>query len=185
MAKRRGLLNHNACDSVDIPRAYRSEMQTWDEYELNKFLEAAKDTQYYALFYTALFTGMRRSELLALRWQDIDFIYGQISVNRSLHQLKDGSYIFTAPKSEKSRRTIALPPSAFLVMADYRKQKEAEALMLDTNIKEDALIFCNIDGTPWRPNTISRAWSNLAAWPGVKVIRFHDARHTNASLMLK
>lgn len=123
--------------------------------------------------------------MLALRWQDIDFLYSQVSVNRSLHRLKDGSYIYTAPKSEKSRRTIALPPSAFLVLQEYRQQKEAEALMLDVKIKDSDLVFSNIDGIPWRPNTISRAWANLAIKARVKIIRLHDARHTHALLILK
>jgi len=180
-----GLVSRNVADGAELPSSQNADMQTWGEAELNVFMEAAKDTQYYALFYTALFTGMRRSELLALRWQDIDFIYGQIYVNRGLHQLKGGEYVFTAPKSKKSRRTIALPPSAFLVLSDYRKQKEADALMLEVEIKDGDLIFCHIDGTPWRPNTITRAWSMLAARAGVKVIRLHDARHTHASLMLK
>jgi integrase len=119
-------------------------MQVWNEDEVICFLEAAKTTPYYALFYTTLFTGMRRSELLALRWQDIDFIYGQIYVTRSLHQLKDGSYIFTQPKSEKSRRTIALPPSAFLVLNEHRKAKEAEALLLSKTLSDNELVFCNL-----------------------------------------
>lgn len=179
-----GLIARNVADGVDVPRAKRSDMQTWDETEVNQFLEAAKDTQYYPLFYLALFSGMRRSEILALRWQDIDFIYSQVYISRSLHHLKDGTYIFTQPKSEKSRRTIALPPSAYLVLQDYRKQKEAEGLLLDTPLKDTDLAFSAL-GKPLRPNTVSRAWSLLATKAGVKVIRLHDARHTHASLMLK
>ena len=72
----------NVADGVDVPRIHRTEMQTWDENEVNRFLEAAKDSPYYVLFYTALLTGMRRSELLALRWVDVDFIFSQIYVNR-------------------------------------------------------------------------------------------------------
>jgi len=179
-----GLVVHNAADGVDVPRARPGEMKTWDEAELNKFLEAAMSTQYYALFYTALFTGMRRSELLALRWQDIDSIYSQIYVNRSMHQLRDGSRVFTAPKTDKSRRTIALPPSAFLVLEAYRKAQEVECAMLGTALKDSDLVFSNL-GKPLRPNTVTRAWGMLAAKAGVKVIRLHDARHTHASLMLK
>jgi integrase len=159
-------------------------MQTWDEAELNHFLEAAKSTPYYALFYTTLYTGMRRSELLALRWQDIDFIYSQIYVNRSIHQLKDGSFVFTAPKTDKSRRTIALPPSAFLTLESYRKAREIECKMLDVPLKDSDLVFSNL-GKPLRPNTVTRAWGMLAVKAGGKVIRLHDARHTHASLMLK
>lgn len=156
-----GLISRNAADGVDVPRPRRNDMQIWDEAELKQFLQAAKGTQYYALFYTALYTGARRSELLALRWQDIDFIYGQIYVNRSMHHLKDGSYVFTAPKSERSRRTIALPPSAFLVLSEYRKDKEAESLMLDIPLKDSNLVF-SVLGKPLRPNTVSRAWPMLA-----------------------
>ena len=179
-----GLITRNVADGVDAPRAKRPDMQTWDEAEVNQFLEAAKDTQYFALFYTALFTGARRSELLALRWQDIDFIFCQVYVNRSMHHLQDGSYIFTQPKSEKSRRTIALPPSAFLVLQDYQKQKETEGLLLGMPLKDTDLVFSAL-GKPLRPNTVSRAWAMLAVKVGVRVIRLHDARHTHASLMLK
>lgn len=183
-ALRWGVVARNVADGVDAPKCRRSDMQIWNEAELNTFLEAAKGTQYYALFYTALFTGARRSELLALRWQDIDFLYGQIYINRSLHHLKDGTYIFTAPKTARSRRTIALPPSAFLVLEAYRKAKEVEAAMMDETLKDSDLVFNSL-GKPWRPNTVSRAWVMLAAKAGVKPIRLHDARHTHASLMLK
>jgi len=179
-----GLVSRNVADAVEPPKFKRPQMQTWNEDEVNCFLEAAKGTQYYALFYTALFTGMRRSELLALRWQDIDFIYGQIYVTRSLHHLKDGSYVFTQPKSERSRRTIALPPSAFLVLSEYRKVKDTDALLLDKPITDADLAFSNL-GKPLRPNTVTYAWVRIAARAGVKVIRLHDARHTHASLMLK
>jgi len=180
-----GLVARNVADAVKPPKFKRSQMQTWNEDEASRFLEIAKDTQYYALFYTALFTGMRRSELLALRWQDIDFIYSQIYISRSLHHLKDGSYVFTQPKSERSRRTIALPPSAFLVLSEYRKQREVDALLLDKPITESDLVFSHYDRKPLRPNTITYAWIRIAARAGVKIIRLHDARHTHASLMLK
>lgn len=179
-----GSVSRNVADGLDLPRAGRSEMQIWNEDEISQFLEAAKGTQYYALFYTALYTGARRSELLALHWHDIDFIYGQIYVNRSMHHLKDGSYVFTAPKSQRSRRTIALPPSAFLVLQEYQKAKEAESLLMDVPLRDNDLVF-SVLGKPLRPNTVSRAWATLAARVGVKVIRLHDARHTHASLMLK
>jgi integrase len=179
-----GLVNRNVADAVDPPRFKRSTMQTWNEDEVNRFLEAAIDSRYYPLFYTALFTGMRRGELLALRWQDIDFIYSQIYVSRSLHQLRNGNYIFTQPKSEKSRRTIAISSSLFLVLSEYRKIKEAEALLLGQTINEADLVFSN-SGKPLRPNTVTYAWERMAAQADVKVIRLHDARHTHASLMLK
>jgi len=180
-----GLISRNVADGVDVPRIHRNEMQTWNENELNNFLEAAKDSLYYELFYTALFTGMRRSELLALRWQDIDFIYSQIYVNRSLHHLKDGSYIFTEPKSARSRRTIALSPSAVLILKNYYERRQMDGAFLGTPLTDNDLVFSTFEGKPLRPNTVTRAWQTLATRAGVKVIRLHDARHTHATLMLK
>jgi integrase len=180
-----GLVNRNAADAVDAPRARHKEMQIWDENESNQFLKIAKESSYYALFHTALFTGMRRSELLALRWHDIDFVFCRLSVNRSLHHLKDGSFIFTEPKSASSRRTIALSPSAILTLKEHKEKQALERVMLAIPLKDDDLVFSDPDGRPLRPNTVTRAWRVLAARAGVKAIRLHDARHTHASLMLK
>jgi len=179
------LISRNPADAVRPPRAKSAEMQTWDESEVSQFLAVARDSHYYVLFYTALFTGMRRSELLALRWQDVDFIYSQIYVNRSLHHLKDGSYVFTQPKSAKSRRTIALPPSAILTLKEHRDNAAMDRAMLEVPLTDNDLVFSTIEGKPLRPNTITLAWQTTAAKAGVKVIRLHDARHTHASLMLK
>jgi len=180
-----GLLSRNVADGVDLPRGEHTEMQTWDEDDITRFLEAAKVTPYYALFYTALFTGMRRSELLGLRWADVDFILSQLYVNRSLHQLNNRSYVFTQPKSVRSRRTIALSPSTILTLKRHKEQQALEKAMLGMMLKEDDLVFSTPEGKPLRPNTITRAWANLARRCGLKVIRFHDARHTHASLLLK
>ena len=176
-----GLVSRNVADGVDVPKAQRGEMITWDEDDIARFLKAAESTPYYALFYTALFTGARRGELLLLRWSDVDLLFNPtISVSRSLHQLKDNSFVYTEPKTAKSRRTIALSPSVIPILSDHR-----EKMRVILPIREDALVFSTPEGTPLRPNTVSRAWTILAARCGVKVIRFHDARHTHASLMLK
>ena len=180
-----GLVNRNVADAIDPPKFHHTDMQTWSEEEVNQFLTRAKDSHYYALFHTALFTGMRRSELLALRWQDVDLLFNQVCVNRSLHHLKDGTYIFTQPKSAKSRRTIALTPSSVLVLRDHQARQRLDQTMQGIPQSDQDLVFSNIDGKPLRPNTITRAWNTLAAQCGLKRIRLHDARHTHASLMLK
>lgn len=180
-----GMVARNIADATSPPKLQRTDIQTWDESELTQFLEIARSTQYYALFYLALFTGMRRSELLALRWCDIDFILSQVNVSRGLHHLRDGSYVFTQPKSASSVRSIALSPSALMVLDNHHTTKLIEAGMLGMKLKDSDLVFCHLDGMPLRPNTISRAWQTTAKRAGIKVIRFHDARHTHASLMLK
>jgi integrase len=178
-----GMLGRNVADGVDAPRSRRNDMQTWDDFEVRHFLEAARSSPYYALFHTALFTGMRRSELLALQWRDIDLY--EIHVSRSLHQLRDGSYVFTQPKSAKSRRTIALSPSSVLTLMEHKEKQAGVQAVLGASLKQDDLVFSTGEGRPLRPNTITRAWAVMAKKAGVKPIRLHDARHTHASLMLK
>ena len=179
-----GLLNRNPSDAATIPPMHRKEMQTWNEDEVNLFLDQAKKGFYYALFHTALYTGMRRSELLGVTWEDVDLLMCQLRVTRGLHQVH-GKYVYTQPKTVRSRRTIALSPSTLAVLHDHRTAKEAEALLVGKPINDNDLVFSLPDGKPLRPNTITRAWAITAARSGVKVIRLHDARHTHASLMLK
>jgi integrase len=146
----------------------------------------AQQTQYYALFYTAIFTGMRRSELLALRWQDVDLLLLQVSVNRSLHQIKGGRTVFRQPKTEKSRRLIALTPSTASLLQEYRNSQNILRESLGYSKLTDAdLVFCRYDGKPFLPNTVTHNWTKLVRRAGLSGIRLHDARHTHASLMLK
>ncbi|MDD5094758.1 MAG: site-specific integrase [Dehalococcoidia bacterium] len=180
-----GLLARNPAHSTTPPRATRPDMQTWGGDEIGQFLEAAKKTQYHALFYLALYSGARRSELLSLRWQDVDLLLGQIYISRTLHHLRDGGYVFSEPKSAKSRRTVALPPSAVGVLCQHREQQQHQRQTLGSTLSESDLLFADAQGWPLRPNTVSRAWVNLAVRSGLKAIRFHDARHTHATLLLK
>lgn len=179
------MISRNVADSVDIPGIRHNEMQTWDEADVTHFLQAAKISRYYALVYTALFTGMRRSELLALRWQDIDFLFGQVFVNRNLHHLKDGSYVFIQPKSARSRRTIALSPATSLLLKEHKERQSLERAKLGITQKDDDLVISDVQGKPLRPNIVTLAWSNLIARCGLKPIHLHDSRHTHASIMLK
>lgn len=180
-----GMVSRNVADAVTPPKPGHTAIRTWDEREIATFLEASKSTRYHALFYTALFTGARRSELLALRWSDVDLLAGEIGVTRGLHRLGNGSYVFSEPKSAKSKRTIALSPSAILVLKEHHQTQKLERDMLGLPFADDSLAFCQYDGKPLRPNTVTRAWAIVAERCGVPVIRFHDARHTHASLMLK
>ena len=175
----------NPADAVTPPRVQRHEIQTWNEEDVKQFLIAAKESEYYPIFYLALFTGMRRSELLALKWSDIDFIYSQIYINRSIHHLRNGQTIFRQTKSAQGNRTIALPPSATLVLKEYHEKCQSLRLLNGNPLQEDDLVFCHINSNPLLPDTITHAWIKLLRRKGLKNIRLHDTRHTHASLMLK
>jgi integrase len=119
-----------------------------------------------------------------LRWCDIDLDMGTISINRSLHQLADKSFIFQAPKTAKSRRLVALPPSATIVLRKHREAQTGSRLLLGFPVTEDSLVFCHHDGSPMLPHSITNAWKRLVKKAGFQGIRLHDARHTHATLML-
>lgn len=180
-----GILTINVADAVRPPRVQRPEMHTWDEEDITRFLEATKETPYYALFYAALFTGMRRSELLALRWQDVDFILSQVNVSRSLHRLRGGGIVFRPTKTTKGRRAVALPPSATLILKEHYENQKLERAMLGESLTSDDLVFSHLDGRPLMPDSVTHAWIKLVRRAGLKHIRLHDARHSHASLMLK
>ena len=180
-----GLLSRNPVDAISAPRATRTEMKVMSEQDLNRFLQAARTTPYHTLFYLALFTGMRRSELLALRWSDIDLLLCQLSVTRSMHRLNNGDIIFRPPKTAKGRRTISLSPSTALVLKQHRDGQQALRLLQGLNLREEDLIFSKEDRSPISPNVVTSAWIRLAKRVGLQGIRLHDARHTHASLMLK
>ena len=185
MAVTWGLISRNPADAATPPRPQHSQMHTMDEDDLQAFLEAAKTTPYYAIFFTALFTGMRRSELLALRWPDVDLPLCQVSVTQSMHRLHDGSLVFRQPKTAKGRRMIALPPSLCLVLKEHKEKQTLERAMLGVALKPDDLVFSALDGKPLLPDTISHAWTKIVKRAGLNHFRLHDARHTHASFMLK
>jgi integrase len=160
-------------------------MKTMNEDELQIFLAEAKKTPYYTMFYTVLFTGMRRSELLALRWSDVDLLMCQISVTQTLHHLRDGSIVYRQPKTAKGRRMIALSPSLALVLKGHKEKQSLERIMVGAKLKETDLVFGTPEGKPLLPDAISNAWVRIIKRAGLSHFRLQDARHTDASLLLK
>lgn len=189
-AVKTGLLIRNVSEAVDTPKIQRPEMKVMNESDINNFLDHAKETPYYALFYTCLFTGMRRAELLALRWTDVDLILCQIYVTRSMQYLDSASpgnrISFKEPKTKKSRRLISLSPSNAIVLREHQESQNNLRLCLDhPALTDNDLVFSKYDGYPLLPGSITHAWTRLARRCGLHGVRLHDARHTHASLLLK
>jgi integrase len=156
-----------------------------NETDLHIFLEMARNTEYYSLFYTLLFTGCRRAEALALRWSDVDLLLCQLSVTRSM-QFVDNKVTFKQPKTVKSRRLINLSPSTVAVLQEHWEAQIRMRQSLDLPLVTDNdLVFSHWDGTPLLPNSVTHAWIKLVRHCGLHGVRLHDARHTHASLLLK
>lgn len=152
---------------------------------MNSLLNAARGVPYYSLFYTAVYTGLRRSELLALRWCHVDLDLATLSVVKTLHQLHNQEFIFRQPKSKRGRRQIALSPSLALLLRQHKAEQEATRKLLGLGLSASDLIFSQADGSPLQPDSITQAFTRLARSIGLHGVRFHDLRHTHATLMLR
>lgn len=184
-AMKMGLLNRNPADGVSPPRYQRHRWQPLSEAGVIDVLEEARGSRYYCLFYLALYTALRRSELLALRWCDYDPALFRLHVSRSLHQLHGSEVVIRAPKSERSRRVVSLPPSAVDVLEKQREEQANIRAGAGRELRDEDLIFSDLKGRPLRPDTVTHAWLKLVRRIGLEGTRLHDARHTHASLMLK
>ena len=180
-----GLIPRNPCDLVSAPRAKSKGLSIMTENEIKAFLAAAHETDYGVLFHVFLYTGARRSEVLALRWCDFDPALCKLSITRSIHRLRGGEIIFQPTKSDMSKRTIDLDPITVDVLQRHKEQVFSQCLDLGVVLKDTDLIFSRYDGQPLLPDTISHAWTKLAKKLGIPASNLHLARHSHASLLLK
>jgi integrase len=183
------LITRNPAKAVRPPKVERREMRAWNGDQVVCFLEKTRSNidyvMYFELFYIDFATGMRLSEILALRWNDVDLDTGEIRINRTVYQLNDGSIVYGSPKSVRSRRTIVLPPSAIEVLRRHYQAQTAYRTMLGLTLNEDDFIFTRPDGRPFRPGTIGQAFRRMVKHTDLPPIRFHDIRHTHASLLIQ
>jgi len=180
-----GILVRNVAEAVDPPHPRSKELAVLGPNEVQLILEAAKETPYYVLFFTKAYTGLRRGELLGLRWGDIDLEKATLSVIQTLQQLRNGEYIFREPKSKRSRRQIALSPSLAIALWEYRLKQEQARRLLGKPLAPTDLVFSHPDGRPFRPNSVTRALQVIAESVGLKGVRLHDLRHAHATILLQ
>ena len=178
------LLARNPADAVEPPRSQRKEMCALDEPETARLLNAAKGTRLYMPILLAVTTGMRRGEILGLRWQDLDLTTSMLSVRQSLEQTK-ARVAFKQPKTVKGRRVIALPQITVEALHEHKKEQAKQRLLLGPDYRDHGLVLANVDGTPWAPNSFTSSYRSLVARLGLAQIRFHDLRHTHATQLLR
>ncbi len=178
-----GLLPRNAAD-VKAPRPAPDEMRPLSEAEARAFLEAASDERSEALYVLAITTGLRRGELLGLRWDDADLEKGTLRVGRSLVR-EGGRYTLGDTKTKRGRRQVNLTPRTVNALKAHRKRQLEERVSLAGLYEDQGLIFATSAGTPIQPeNLVKRSFKPLLKKAGLPEIRFHDLRHTCATLLL-
>ena len=181
-AVRQGYLGRNPCELVDPPSPTRKLMRTLRPGEVEVLLDTARDSYYYPVIYTALSTGLRQAELLGLRWRDINL--GSISVSQVLYKRR-GICQFKEPKTTHSRRSVAMTPKLVLFLSEYKEDRKRLYHEFGKELTLDDLVFTSeVEGKPIDPGVLSHAFKRMARKAGMEDIRFHDLRHTFASLML-
>ncbi|WP_329316734.1 site-specific integrase (plasmid) [Streptomyces sp. NBC_01278] len=153
--------------------------------EARQLLQAAKTDRLHALYELALCTGLRKGELLGLRWEDLDLDGGTASVCRSLQRTRTGGLIALPTKTRASERRIALPTECVHSLTNHRERQEEERSSLGAGWSDRDLVFTTPAGGPLDPANLTRRFRGLLDRAGLRRIRFHDLRHSTATLLLE
>lgn len=181
------LIPRNPACGVKSPQVRREEIKPLSPEQARFFLRTAAGTgdRLEALYAVAIHCGLRQGELLALKWEDVDLETGTLQVRRSLSGSSDGRPVFTTPKTAKSRRQVRLTAGATEALKRHRKRQLEERLRVAGLWRDHGLVFTTETGTPLdRHNLCQRSFKRLLKRAGLPGIRFHDLRHTCATLLL-
>jgi integrase len=185
-----GYIETNAARVRDVaPRSVKREMGVWDATQVRAFLATVVDDRLYGLWRLTAMTGMRRAEVAGLHWSDVDLDARTVHITRTLVAAPDGQVNWETPKTDRSRRVVEIDAETVRVLRDHRRQQAAEQLRAlgawpDTG-EEAGLCFTDEAGQPLRPPYVSRRFGDLVRRvEGLPVIRFHDLRHTHATVSL-
>jgi integrase len=183
-AVRWGMVARNVTEMVDAPRRTFPDITTWNAEQVGQFFEVSDQGDLGALWRLALLTGMRRGELLGLKWEDIDLDRGSLAVRRTLSRGKGGTWEIGQPKTATGRRSIALPQSCVTALRKHRVAQNTERLRLGELWEDNDFVFTNRTGGPLHVNSMMLQFRKLTEAAGLPKIRFHDLRHTSATLLL-
>ncbi len=182
-----GMLARNPTDGVSLPRLNRNEMRALSPAEAAGFLQAVAQDKWSAVFVLALFTGMRPSEYLALKWTDVDLEKGTVTVQRSLVETGKGCKMHVdETKTASSRRSIPLPTTVVRALVEHKRRQAEERLAAGAKYRNQGFVFATHLGNPVHNfNLIRRHFKKILKSAGLpETIRLYDLRHSCATLML-
>ena len=168
-----GMVPRNVADFVQAPKAEKKSFAFYTKDQLNLFLDTVKGHRFYPIYVLAVYCGFREGEVLGIHHEDIDLQNGVINVRHAVLSLK-GGLVITEPKTESSKRAVTLPPTALFVLKRHLEQ-------LKTN---QGLVFTTSSGKPISPRNLVRHFKSALKEANLPDIRFHDLRHSHASLLL-
>lgn len=176
------LIPRNVADGIKAPRPKKKEINPLNPDQAKTFLKAVRGDRFEALYVLAVHCGLRQGELLGLKWADVDLKVGKLRVRRTLSLTKSG-HVYEQPKNGKGR-SIELTQAASETLRIHLKRQLEEIERLGDDYQDQGLIFPGERGQPMRPWTLTRKFERILERAGLPHIRFHDLRHTCATLML-
>ncbi len=179
------IIGRNPASAISPPKVETEEMEILTADQVSDVLGKLRGTSFYPIAVVGLGTGMRRGELLALRWADVDLDAGLIRVERSLEQTKAGLR-FKAPKTKHGRRAIKIPAPVVATLRSHRKAQLETRMKLGLGrLPDDALVFPNpLDGSPRSPRATTKEWSRLVKSHDLPRVSLHALRHSHASALI-
>ncbi len=184
LAVETSLIGRNPASYAHPPRESMSEMKILDEQQVNQFLVSIIGHKWEALFHLAITTGMRRGELIGLKWDDVDWIKRTITIQRQLSPPDNTGVRFLSLKTKSGKRSVKLGEKTILVLRDHYERQQLRRQAAGNGWIDCGLIFPNTKGVPISACHLYRVFQELLEAAGLPKIRFHDLRHTSASLML-
>ncbi|MFE2440800.1 tyrosine recombinase XerC [Streptomyces sp. NPDC059426] len=183
-AVREDELPRNVAKNVELSMGTKREIEPLTVKEGRQFLAAARGNRLWAAYELAVRIGLRRGEVLGLRWKDVDLTGGTITIRQTLQRV-GGELLIAAPKTQRSARRVALPAECVTALRARRAQQHGDRLAAGNKWKDNGsdLVFTTKNGTPIEPRNLNRAFTLLCDKAGVRRVRFHDLRHTCASLL--
>lgn len=180
-----GSVYRNPADLVDLPRQERQEMRALNPEQAAAFMEAIVYSALKALFSLLLASGMRPGEALGLKWPDVDFEAGRVTVRRTLIRARGEEWKLSEPKTVKSRRTIPLPKTALRDLDDHKKTQAAQKLKAKPGKYNDQdFVFAGNNGEPLFDRNVNHEFKEILRGAKLPAIRLYDLRHTCATLLL-
>lgn len=175
-----------ASRKIVFPRIQTTELEVYDQEEVHQILAALEGEPIHIrlLVEIALFTGMRRGEIVGLKWADIDFEHQCLSVKRSIYKPKDGKAQEKEPKSKGSIRTIAIPERLIKTLLEYKHHQDRHISFMGDAWKNLDYIFTEEDGYVMNPHTPTKQFSKFLRRHGIRHLKFHGLRHTSATMLL-
>jgi integrase len=184
-AKIWGVIRDNVAEAVKAPPVPDQELPILQPDRARELLEVLRDHPLYLIAALALATGMRRNEILALRWQDVDLDTGRLRVELSLEETTTHGIRFKAPKTRNGRRTISLPAHVVAdLKAHWRAQQEQRLAIGLGKAPPDSQVLATFEGKPQSPNAITKGWPRAMAAVGMPGVTLHSLRHTHASMLI-